>query len=56
MRGPPERVDGRDSMSPTMVAHTVQRNADPNHYTRWWDDAVGVVSRITGADPAQIRG
>lgn len=50
------RVDGRDAMTPTLVAHTVQRNADPNHYTRWWDDAVAVVSRITGATSAQIRG
>ncbi len=51
-----QRVGGRDGMSPTQVAHTVQRNADPNHYTRYWDDAVAVVSRLTGATAAQITG
>jgi len=42
------RVQGRDSMTPTAVAHQVQRNADPQHYTRYWDDAVAIVSRLTG--------
>ena len=51
-----QRVGGRDSLSPTQVAHTVQRNADPNHYTKYWDDAVAVVSRLTGASAAQITG
>ena len=50
------RVDGRDGMSPTQVAHAVQRNADPNHYTRYWDKAVAVVSSLTGASAAQITG
>ncbi|WP_186816353.1 hypothetical protein [Cellulomonas aerilata] len=51
-----DRVGGRDGMSPTQVAHTVQRNADPNHYAKHWDDAVAVVSRLTGATAAQITG
>jgi hypothetical protein len=51
-----QRVGGRDGMSPTQVAHTVQRNADPNHYAKYWDDAVAVVSRVTGATAAQITG
>jgi hypothetical protein len=50
------RVTGRDGMSPTQVAHTVQRNADPNHYATYWDKAVAVVSSITGATAAQISG
>lgn len=50
------RVDGRDGMAPTLVAHTVQRNADPNHYARYWDDAVAITARITGASRAQITG
>ena len=50
------KVAGRGAMSPTQVAHTVQRNADPQHYARYWDDAVAVVSRLTGATPAQING
>ena len=49
-----QRVGGRDAMSPTQVAHTVQRNADPQHYAKHWDDAVAVVSRLTGAGAAQI--
>ncbi|WP_367183090.1 hypothetical protein [uncultured Cellulomonas sp.] len=51
-----QRVGDRDAMSPTQVAHAVQRNADPHHYTRYWDDAVAVVSRLTGASAAQITG
>jgi hypothetical protein len=51
-----QRVGGRDGMSPTQVAHTVQRNADPNHYATYWDDAVAVVASITGASAAQING
>ena len=45
------RVPGRDSMTPTAVAHQVQRNADPQHYARYWDDAVAIVSRLTGTAP-----
>lgn len=41
------KVPGRDTMAPTMVAHTVQRNADPQHYTRYWEQAVGIVEAIT---------
>ncbi|GGC00871.1 hypothetical protein [Cellulomonas carbonis] len=48
------RVGDRGSMAPTLVAHTVQRNADPNHYTRYWEQAVDVVSRLTGATAAQV--
>lgn len=43
-----QRVEGRDAMAPTLVAHAVQRNADPQHYARSWDDAVRLVSRLTG--------
>ena len=46
------RVGGREAMSPTQVAHSVQRNADPQHYAKHWDDAVAVVSRLTGATAA----
>lgn len=51
-----ERVDGRDRMAPTLVAHAVQRNADPQHYARSWDSAVAVVARLTGASVQQITG
>lgn len=49
-------VAGRDGMAPTMVAHKVQRNADPNHYAKYWDDAVAITARIAGVDPRLIRG
>ncbi|WP_182113366.1 MULTISPECIES: hypothetical protein [unclassified Actinotalea] len=51
-----QRVEDRDAMTPTAVAHAVQRNADPHHYTRSWDDAVRLVSALTGADPARVTG
>jgi len=51
-------VDGRDDMAPTRVANRVQRNADPDHYTRWWQPAVAVVDALTAAgtlNPAAAR-
>jgi hypothetical protein len=48
------RVADRDAMSPTLVAHRVQRNADPQHYARWWDQAVGTVAALTGAPRATV--
>jgi len=36
----------RDSQEPTILAHQVQRNADPYHYTRYWDAAVAVVDAL----------
>lgn len=41
-------VESRDLMAPTLVAHTVQRNADPDHYARFWDAAVRVVAGLSG--------
>lgn len=49
-------VADRDGMAPTAVAHKVQRNADPNHYAKYWDDAVAITARIAGVDPRLIRG
>jgi hypothetical protein len=42
-------VAGRDAMEPTRVAHAVQRNADPNHYAKYWADAVAVVTKLAAA-------
>ncbi len=50
-----QRVTDRDTMSPTLVAHAVQRNADPQHYARSWDDAVALVARLTGTTTAQVK-
>jgi murein DD-endopeptidase MepM/ murein hydrolase activator NlpD len=43
-----QRVQGWENLSPTAAAHRVQRNADPNHYTRFWDPAGQVVAALTG--------
>jgi hypothetical protein len=48
------RVVDRDATVPTLVAHRVQRNADPQHYARWWDQAVGTVAALTGASRATV--
>ena len=32
------------ALSPTQVAHTVQRNADPDYYTQYWKSAVRIVT------------
>ncbi|MBD8104749.1 M23 family metallopeptidase [Plantibacter sp. CFBP 8775] len=42
-------VPGWETMDPSTAAHTVQVNADPNHYTKWWKDAVDVVDTLNGA-------
>jgi len=42
------KVDGWATMAPTLAAHAVQRNADPWHYTKWWDAAVQVVAAVSG--------
>lgn len=42
------KVDARDSLEPTIVAHRTQGNADPYHYTKFWDSAVAVVEALSG--------
>jgi hypothetical protein len=37
------------SAAPTLVAHAVQVNADPNHYTPFWAPAEHVLAALTGA-------
>lgn len=41
-------VDGWQNLSPTMAAHRAQRNADPNHYSKWWKQAAGLVAAAYG--------
>lgn len=43
------KVSGRDSMRPTILAHTVQINANAEHYTKFWPDAEQVVAALAGA-------
>jgi len=49
-------VKGRDGITPTLVAHAVQRNADAQYYTKYWDAAVEIVSKLTGATTGQVTG
>ena len=37
-------------LEPTEAAHAVQRNADPEHYTRSWSDAQAVVAALSAGD------
>lgn len=43
------RVPNWQSLAPTVVAHTVQINADPNHYTPFWAPAQHVLAVLTGS-------
>lgn len=36
------------ALPPTIAAHRTQRNADPYHYERYWNDAVEVVTALAG--------
>ena len=49
-------VPGWQRMAPTAAAHAVQRNADPNHYTRYLDTAQAIVAGLIGADAACAAG
>ena len=42
------QVDGWQTMAPTLAAHATQHNADPWHYEPWWNDAVAVMTALTG--------
>lgn len=39
-------VDGWETLPPSRAAHRVQINADPDHYTKWWEDAVEVTDTL----------
>jgi hypothetical protein len=36
------------SLGPTQAAHDVQVNADPGYYTKYWTDAVTIVTALNG--------
>lgn len=42
------QVSGWESLTPTEAAHKTQRNADPDHYTKYWDAALKVVDSVSG--------
>lgn len=41
------KVKGYRDLSPTLAAHRTQRNADANHYAKFWKEAVTLVAKIT---------
>ncbi len=41
-------IPSRAAMEPTLVAHAVQRNADPYYYRQFWDPAGIVVRALAG--------
>lgn len=47
-----EHVPDRDTLEPTLVAHRVQINADPQHYAGYWTRAMRVVEALTGVSDA----
>ena len=42
------RVTNWQTLPPTIAAHKVQRNSDPYHYEKYWDDAVTIVAALAG--------
>lgn len=44
------KIEGRDDLEPTIIAHRTQRNADPWHYEEYWPTAVEVVEALAGVD------
>lgn len=47
-----QRVEGRELLSPTIVAHRVQGNEDPYVYESRWPAAVAVVEGLSGVQEA----
>ncbi|MBA3019629.1 endonuclease/exonuclease/phosphatase family protein [Propionicimonas sp.] len=47
------KVSGYRSLAPTIAAHRTQRNADPYHYAKYWDDAVKIAAAVAN-DPSLL--
>ncbi|WP_423462796.1 M23 family metallopeptidase [Promicromonospora sp. MS192] len=47
-------VTGWETMEPTIAAHKAQRNADPYHYQKYWDQALQVMQLVSGADEQDL--
>lgn len=45
-------IEGRATLEPTIVAHRVQRNANPYHYRPYWEPAGAIVQALAGVKPA----
>jgi len=49
------QVPGWETMPPTAAAHAVQRNQDPDYYTKFWNEAIQVVSALGGIPDLAAR-
>lgn len=49
-------VTGWETLEPTIAAHKAQRNADPYHYQKYWDQALEVMQLVSGADKEDLAG
>jgi hypothetical protein len=47
-------VEGWQSMEPSIAINKVQRNADPNHYTKYRADAVAIMTYLTSLSSSTI--
>ena len=47
-------VTGWETLEPTLAAHKAQRNADPYHYQKYWDQALQVIQLVSGADKQDL--
>jgi hypothetical protein len=50
------KVPNWQTMTPSAAAHSVQINADPNHYTKYFDSATAVVTALAGGSAACAAG
>ncbi len=41
-------IDGWQTMTPTLLAHAVQVNADANYYAQYWTEAQDIVNALGG--------
>lgn len=48
-------VTGWETLEPTLAAHKAQRNADPYHYQKYWDQALQVIQLVSGADEQDLE-
>lgn len=48
-------VTGWETLEPTIAAHKAQRNADPYHYQKYWDQALQAMQLVSGADEQDLE-
>lgn len=49
-----QQVEGWERLEPSIAIHRTQRNADPNHYTRFRDQATQIVKALGGEAAALV--